>query len=312
MTDHCNLRCRYCMPAAGMAWQARDQMLTADEIVRTVRVFVGLGIRSVRLTGGEPLLRPELPAIVAGIAALDPRPAIAMTTNGISLAQSAERLRRAGLERVNVSLDSPTRDGYARVARRDRFDDVLRGLDAAAAAGLQPIKVNAVVQPGDPEPQAADLLRFCLDRGLELRFIEQMPIGADPGWRREDQVAAAEIRARLSRDFELTPFPTAERGSDPAQRYLVDGGPATVGIVASVTEPFCSQCDRLRLTADGMLRNCLFARDEADLRTPLRGGADDTELAELIRDETRRKARGHGIGEPGFARPGRTMSAIGG
>lgn len=310
--DHCNLRCTYCMPAAGMAWLPRDQILTADEIVRTVRVFVGLGIRAVRLTGGEPLLRPDLPDIVAGIDALRPRPAIAMTTNGVTLSGAAHRLRQAGLDRVNVSLDSPTREGYARVVRRDRFGDVLRGLDVAAEAGLHPIKVNAVILPGDPEAQAVDLLRFCLDRGFELRFIEQMPIGAEPGWRPEDQVPAAEIRERLSRHFELTPLPAAVRGSDPAHRYLVNGGPATLGIIASVTEPFCAQCDRLRVTADGMLRNCLFGQDEADLRTPLRAGADDAELAEIVRAQTRRKARGHGIGEPGFMQPGRSMSAIGG
>lgn len=312
VTDHCNLRCTYCMPAEGLPWMAKAQMLTDDEIVRLVGIFVEHGVRKVRLTGGEPLLRPGLPGLVERLAALSPRPHLAMTTNGLGLEEVAGKLARAGLDRVNVSLDTVDRDVFQRLTRRDRLAEVVAGLAAAAAAGLTPVKVNAVVMRGVNDHGVTDLLDWCLERGYELRFIEQMPLDAQHAWQRAEMISAAEIRAELATRHELTPLPDAARGSAPAESFLVDGGPATVGIIASVTAPFCGACDRVRLTADGMVRNCLFARGEVDLRGPLREGADDSELVRLIRGEMFRKARGHGIGAPDFTQPARPMSAIGG
>lgn len=310
VTDRCNLRCTYCMPAEGLDWLPKPEMLTDDELIRLVRVLVGLGIEAVRLTGGEPLLRRSLVNVVAGIAALEPRPSIAMTTNGIGLDRLAAPLVEAGLDRVNVSLDTTDPQHFARLTRRDRLDDVVRGLAAAAESGLTPVKVNAVAMRGINDVDAPDLLQWCLDRGYELRFIEQMPLDAQHEWDRSLMVTQAELLERLGTRFTLTPVPT--RGSAPAERFFVDGGPAVVGIIASVTAPFCAACDRVRLTADGQLRNCLFARREVDLRAPLRAGATDTELETLIIEEMARKAAGHGIDRADFVQPDRPMSAIGG
>ena len=312
VTDRCNLRCTYCMPAEGLPWLPKPEMLTDEEIVRLVGVFVGLGIRQVRLTGGEPLLRRSLVDVVRGIASLDPRPRIAMTTNGVGLDRLAEPLRAAGLDRVNVSLDTVDADEFAALTRRDRLHDVEAGLKAAGAAGLEPVKVNAVAMRGVNDSSVAELLQWCLDRGYELRFIEQMPLDAQHGWDATSMVSAAEVRTRLEERFTLTELPASDRGSAPAERFLVNGGPATVGIIASVSQPFCQACDRVRLTADGQVRNCLFSRTETDLRGPLRDGASDAELVGLLQAEMWRKARGHGIGEPGFVQPDRPMSAIGG
>jgi cyclic pyranopterin phosphate synthase len=310
VTDRCNLRCTYCMPAEGLDWLPKPEMLTDDEIVRLVRVMVGLGITSVRLTGGEPLLRRSLVDVVAGIAALEPRPRIAMTTNGIGLDRLAAPLAAAGLDRVNVSLDTIDRDHFARLTRRDRFEDVVAGLKAAADAGLTPVKVNAVAMRGVNDADVPDLLQWCLDRGYELRFIEQMPLDAQHAWDRAQMVPQAEILERLGERFRLTPVD--ERGSAPAELFLVDGGPETVGVIASVSAPFCGACDRVRLTADGQLRNCLFARSEVDLRGPLRDGASDGELGDLVIGEMWAKKPGHGIDRPDFHQPDRPMSAIGG
>ncbi len=312
VTDRCNLRCTYCMPAEGLPWLPKDEMLTDAEMLRLVGIFVHLGVRQVRLTGGEPLLRRSVVELVAGIAALEPRPQIAMTTNGVGLARLAAPLALAGLDRVNVSLDTVDAEVFSRLTRRDRLVDVEKGLVAAAEAGLTPVKVNAVAMRGVNDASVADVLSWCLERGYELRFIEQMPLDAQHGWDRSEMISAAELRDRLSERFELTPLPDADRGSAPAERFLVDGGPQTVGIIASVSEPFCAACDRTRLTADGQVRNCLFSERETDLRAPMRQGATDGELAALIRGEMWRKARGHGIGEPGFQQPDRPMSAIGG
>lgn len=310
LTDHCNLRCSYCMPAEGLPWLARPQMLDDDELLRLITLFVELGVTQVRFTGGEPLLRPRLPELLAAVKALDPAPSIALTTNGLGLGTHARPLAEAGLERVNVSLDTPDPATFATLTRRDRWADVVAGLAAADAAGLRPVKVNAVLMRGVNDHQGADLLDWCLERGYELRFIEQMPLDAQHAWQREQMVTAEEVRRELGRRHTLTPVP--ERGSAPAERFLVDGGPATVGIIASVTAPFCGACDRVRLTADGMVRNCLFARGEVDLRGPLRDGASDADLTRLIRGEMWRKARGHGIGDPDFTQPARPMSSIGG
>ena len=312
VTDRCNLRCTYCMPAEGLPWMARAEMLTDEELLRVIGVFVGLGVRQVRLTGGEPLLRRSLVDVVAGIAALEPRPSIAMTTNGVGLERVAGQLADAGLDRVNVSLDTIDSETFSTLTRRDRLQDVEKGLAAASEAGLTPVKVNAVAMRGINDESVANVLSWCLDRGYELRFIEQMPLDAQHGWDRDVMVGADEIRRRLSERFTLTPLPAADRGSAPAERFLVDGGPATVGIIASVSEPFCGTCDRARLTADGQVRNCLFSEQETDLRGPLRDGASDADLVDLINGEMWRKARGHGIGEPDFHQPTRPMSSIGG
>jgi GTP 3',8-cyclase len=312
VTDRCNLRCTYCMPADGLSWMSKPEMLTDEEMLRIIAVFIGLGVRQVRLTGGEPLLRRTLVDLVVGIAELTPRPQIAMTTNGVGLDRLAEPLARAGLDRVNVSLDTIDQQEFFRLTRRDRLVDVEKGLKAAASAGLTPVKVNAVAMRDVNDHSAADVLQWCLDRDYRLRFIEQMPLDAQHEWQRDQMVTAAEIRAQLSTRFTLTPLPDEARGSAPAELFLVDGGPATVGIVASVSAPFCAACDRVRLTADGQVRNCLFARGEVDLRGPLRRGATDAELAGLVQGEMWRKARGHGIGDADFVQPERPMSAIGG
>jgi cyclic pyranopterin phosphate synthase len=312
VTDRCNLRCTYCMPAEGLPWLPKPEMLTDEELLRLVGLFIRDGVTQVRLTGGEPLLRRSIVELVAGIAALEPRPRIAMTTNGVGLARVSQALADAGLDRVNVSLDTIDSETFTQLTRRDRLADVEKGLAAAAEAGLTPVKVNAVAMRGVNDDSVADVLQWCLERGYELRFIEQMPLDAQHAWDRGDMVTADEIRARLSERYTLTPLPAEDRGSAPAERFLVDGGPETVGIIASVTSPFCAACDRTRLTADGQVRNCLFSRTETDLRGPMRDGASDDELLGLMRGEMWRKRRGHGIGDPDFVQPDRPMSAIGG
>ena len=311
LTDRCTLRCTYCMPADGPEWIPRPQLLDDDEVVRLVGIAVGLGVRSVRLTGGEPLLRPRLAALVRRLAALTPRPRLALTTNALLLDRHAGELAAAGLDRVNVSLDTLRPERFRAITRRDGLADVLRGLSAAADAGLTPVKVNTVLVRGVNDDEAADLLRFCLDHGYELRFIEFMPLDAGHTWSRPDLVPAGEVLDRLGERWTLTPV-AETRGSAPAETWLVDGGPARVGVIASVTQPFCAACDRLRLTADGQVRSCLFARSEHDLRGPLRSGAGDDELAAVLRGAVAGKAAGHGIDDVTFVPPERPMSAIGG
>jgi cyclic pyranopterin phosphate synthase len=313
LTDRCNLRCAYCMPPEGLDWLPSPTLLTDDEVVRLARIGVELlGITEVRYTGGEPLLRRGLPGIIARTAALVPRPEISLTTNGIGLARLAGPLRDAGLDRLNVSLDTLRPEVFASLAKRDRLADVLTGLAAAAAAGLTPVKVNAVLMRGFNDDEAVPLLRFCLEHGYQLRFIEQMPLDAQHGWRRENMVSADEILQSLSAEFSLTPDDAHARGSAPAETFLVDGGPARVGVIGSVTRPFCGACDRVRLTADGQIRNCLFARSESNLRDPMRSGASDEELAGIWQRSVAAKLPGHGINDPGFLQPARPMSAIGG
>jgi cyclic pyranopterin phosphate synthase len=312
LTDRCNLRCNYCMPAEGLDWLPTEETLDDDEVVRLVRIGVEqLGVREVRFTGGEPLLRRGLADIVRRTKALEPSPEVSITTNALGLSRTAGTLAAAGLDRVNVSLDTVRRDVFAQITRRDRLDDVLAGLEAADRAGLRPIKVNAVLLRGVNDHLAPELLRFCLDQGYQLRIIEQMPLDAQHGWSREGMVTAEEILARLEPEFTLTPDPE-HRGSAPAETFLVDGGPAKVGVIASVTRPFCGDCDRVRLTADGQVRNCLFAREESDLRASLRGGASDEEIADRWRLAMMTKRPGHGIDDDLFLQPVRPMSAIGG
>jgi GTP 3',8-cyclase len=312
LTDRCNLRCTYCMPAEGLEWMPRAEQLTDAELVRLIGIAVErLGIRELRFTGGEPLLRRGIEEIIAASAALEPRPDISLTTNAVGLARRAGSLAAAGVDRLNVSMDTLRPERFAAITRRDRLHDVLAGLAAARAAGLDPIKINTVLLRGVNDDEACDLLRFAVAEGYELRFIEQMPLDAQHGWERSEMVTAGEIMQLLGHEFTLTPHGEV-RGGAPAERFDVDGGPATVGVIASVTRPFCGACDRTRLTADGQIRTCLFARTETDLRSMLRDGAADAAIADAWRTAMWGKLAGHGIDEPGFLQPERPMSAIGG
>lgn len=315
LTDRCNLRCTYCMPAEGLDWLPGADLLTLDELTRLIGVAVTrLGITGIRFTGGEPLLSPHLEDVVAAAAALQPRPAIAVTTNGVGLAKRASALKKAGLNRVNVSLDTLDPDRFAAITRRRRLPEVLDGLAAAKDAGLSPVKVNAVLDPETGLDDAPALLHFCLEHGYQLRIIEQMPLDAGHHWQRGSVLQADQILAALRREFTLRPDP-APRGSAPAELWQVhDDGTVlgTVGVIASVSAAFCGTCDRTRLTADGQVRSCLFSQQETDLRALLRRGADDDALEAAWRAAMWAKPAGHGINDPGFVQPARPMSAIGG
>jgi len=317
LTDRCNLRCTYCMPEEGLAWMPREQQLTDAEVGRLIRIAVErLGVTEVRFTGGEPLIRRGLVGIVSAAAALSPRPKLSVTTNGIGLERMAVPLLDAGLDRVNISLDTLSPARFRALPPRDRHADVLKGLAGAARAGLTPVKINTVLMRGVNDDEAPDLLRFALDHGYELRFIEQMPLDAQHRWDRHTMVTADDILAALA-DFQLQPD-VVSRGTAPAETWIVpgyaalDGGPARVGVIGSVTRPFCGDCDRTRLTADGQIRNCLFATEESDLRGLLRSGATDAEIAAAWQAATYGKRAGHGIDDPSFLQPVRPMSAIGG
>lgn len=320
LTDRCNLRCQYCMPADGLPWLPGEQVLDDAEVIRLVRIAVErLGIRRIRFTGGEPLLRRGLEDIVAAAAALDSPTGdvdLALTTNGLGLAHRADALRDAGLRRINVSLDTLRPERFAELTRRDRLADVLAGLEAARAAGLTPVKVNSVLMRGINDDEAPDLLAWALANDYRLRFIEQMPLDAQGAWDRSRLVTAQDILTSLGSRFELTPRSQASRGTAPAEQFDVgshDGAlTGTVGVIGSVTRPFCGDCDRTRLTADGQLRSCLFATSETDLRGLLRGGADDEEIAQAWRNTMWVKESGHHIGASDFVQPTRSMSAIGG
>jgi len=315
LTDRCSLRCTYCMPEVFSEWLQRAHLLTADEIVEVVSVAVSCGIQTVRLTGGEPLLNPHVVDIVRRVAGLPNAPEISMTTNGLRLGQLAKPLAEAGLSRVNVSLDTLSRQRFFDITRRDRLSQVLDGIAAAGDAGLHPVKVNTLLQRGVNDDEAVPLLRHALANGWRLRFIEQMPLDAGGLWSRSTMITADEILHDLSREFSLTPVPT--RGSMPAEEYYVDGGLQIVGVIASVTRPFCGSCDRVRLTADGQVRNCLFARQETDVRATLRDASLNpeqrrTRIAARFQASVHAKAAGHGIDDPAFLQPARPMSAIGG
>ncbi|MCQ6269990.1 GTP 3',8-cyclase MoaA [Pseudarthrobacter sp. R1] len=329
LTDKCNLRCTYCMPAEGLEWLAKQAVMSAEEIVRIVRIGVEqLGVRELRLTGGEPLVRHDLVDIIAALRSNHPGLPISMTTNGVGLAKKAAPLKAAGLTRINVSLDSLHEETFTQLTRRPFLNQVLAGVDAAWAAGLGPVKLNAVLMRGINDAEAPSLLAWALGRGYELRFIEQMPLDADHGWTRRNMITAAEIRELLSTDFLLSADPRARDGA-PAERFEVrrrvagsaDGaaGPVlgTVGIIASVTEPFCSDCRRTRITAEGKIMSCLFSREEFDLLGLLRSGASDEVLAQRWQDAMWIKPKAHGMDHvgldaPDFVQPDRSMSAIGG
>nr|WP_246169599.1 GTP 3',8-cyclase MoaA [Actinotalea subterranea] len=313
LTDRCSLRCTYCMPAEGVPWLPGSTMLSTDELVRIAAVGVAQGITEIRLTGGEPLLRPDVVDVVRRMAALTGpggSPEISLTTNALRLPALAAPLRDAGLARVNISIDTLDRERFAALTRRDRLHDTLAGIAAADSVGFSPIKLNAVAMRGVNDDELVDLVRFAVDRGYQMRFIEQMPLDAGHTWDRSAMVTQREVLDALRAAFTLTEVPG--RGSAPAELWYVDGGPATVGVIASVTAPFCGSCDRVRLTADGQLRSCLFARTETDLRTLLREGADDDALAAAVRACITGKKPGHDIDDPSFLQPDRPMSAIGG
>ena len=310
LTDRCNLRCTYCMPNDFAAWLPSEHQLTTDELVRVIEIAVSEGINEVRLTGGEPLLRPDIVEIVSRINAITDAPTLTMTTNALTLEKVAKPLVDAGLTRINISLDTLDRDRFKLMTHRDRIDDVFAGIKAAQDAGIDPIKINAVLLKGVNADEAPALLEWALANNLALRFIEQMPLDAGGIWERSSLVTADDIYADLSKKYELTPCDG--RGSSPAEEFFVNGGPATVGIIGSVTRPFCGACDRLRLTSDGQLRSCLFSLEEMDLRTAMRNGASDEDIAARFRKTVAGKLPGHGINDPKFIQPQRPMSAIGG
>jgi len=298
------------MPNDFAAWLPSEHQLTTDELVRVIEIAVSEGINEVRLTGGEPLLRPDIVEIVSRINAITNAPTLTMTTNALTLEKVAKPLVDAGLTRINISLDTLDRDRFKLMTHRDRIDDVFAGIKAAQDAGINPIKINAVLLKGVNADEAPALLEWALANNLALRFIEQMPLDAGGIWERSSLVTADDIYADLSTRYELTPCDG--RGSSPAEEFFVDGGPATVGIIGSVTRPFCGACDRLRLTSDGQLRSCLFSLEEMDLRTAMRNGASDEDIAERFRKTVAGKLPGHGINDPKFIQPQRPMSAIGG
>ncbi|WP_262001581.1 GTP 3',8-cyclase MoaA [Microbacterium sp. Mcb102] len=316
LTDRCSLRCTYCMPEQGNEWLARESILSVDEIVRVARIAAEAGITTFRLTGGEPLLRRDIVDIVRRLREIDTEDGpvqVAMTTNGIRLDEVLDDLISAGLSRLNISIDTLRPDRFAALTRRDRLDDVLRGIAAASASGLRPLKLNTVAMRGVNDDELCDLVEFATARGAELRFIEQMPLDSGHTWDRDQMVTREEILDTLSERWTLTEIPG--RGGAPAERWHLDGGAATVGVIASVTAPFCGACDRLRLTADGQLRNCLFSTDEFDLLPVLRATGDpgsDAAVDDVLRRCVWAKLPGHAINDPAFLQPARGMNAIGG
>ena len=308
VTDRCNFRCQYCMPAEGMQWLPREEILSFEEIERFARVCTRhFGFDGIRLTGGEPLVRAHLPELVQRLARLDED--IALTTNGATLRLHANALAEAGLKRINVSLDSLRPERFLELTRRDELDRVLDGIDAAVDAGLQPVKINAVMMRGINDDEIIDFAEFGREKGLTVRFIEFMPLEAGEIWNEDLVVPAAEIVETIN---DVIPIEPVVRGSEPAERWRYSDGKGEVGVIASVTKPFCGDCDRVRLTAEGQFRTCLFAVDEFDMRSLLRNEASDEEIAKAIVDAVGTKWAGHSIGQVNFIRPSRTMSQIGG
>ena len=319
LTDRCSLRCLYCMPPGHAKWLPKPDLLTEDEFLRLIGIAVhDLGVRDVRFTGGEPLLYNGVTRLIAATTAMDTAPNTALTTNGLALARHAAGLRAAGLMRLNVSLDTLNPARYARITGADRLGDVLDGLAAAKAAGFDPIKIDTVLLRGINDDEAVDLTRWAITSGYQLRFIEQMPLGPPGSWHRDEMITADEILAMLGAKLNLTPEPASQRGSAPAETWIVKGVDvppgvtATVGVIGSVTRPFCEACNRTRLTADGHIRTCLFAEEETDIRTLLRAGADDKTLAQAWADAMWAKPPGHKINDAALVQPSRPMWAIGG
>ena len=312
VTDRCNIRCFYCMPEENVRFRPREEILTFEEIVRFVRVLARLGVNKLRLTGGEPLVRADVVELVAELSRIDGIHEIALTTNGILLAEHAAGLKRAGLTRVNISLDTLSEQTFRRIARRDGLDRVLEGIEAARRVGFERIRLNAVAIKGITESEIVPLTQFALDRDMQMRFIEFMPLDAEQHWQHEQVLSGEEIRQAI--EDAIGPLEPEERydPSQPASDYRFQPGRGSVGFINPVSQPFCEQCNRLRLTAEGQMRNCLFSTVEWDARALLRGGASDEEIAALARACVRAKKPGHGIDEPGFLRPERAMYQIGG
>ena len=312
VTDRCNFRCQYCMPAEGLPWLDRAELLSFEEIERLVRVLVSLGVVDVRLTGGEPLVRRDFPLLVGMLAEIDGLRDLSLTTNGYLLERDADALVAAGLRRVNVSVDSLQRDRFFQITRRDSLPQVLRGIEAIARhPELRPIKLNAVALRGFTEEEAVPFAEYARRTGFQVRFIEFMPLDADRAWSEDAVLTGDEIRAILERVHPLEELPREPSATARVFRFR-DGAGGEIGFVNPVSEPFCADCDRIRLTSDGKLRTCLFSLHETDLRGPVRAGASDDEIAEIVRDAVWRKELKHHVGEPGFRQPPRTMSAIGG
>lgn len=308
VTDRCNFRCTYCMPAEGLQWQRREDLLTFEEIERLAKLMVErFGVTAIRLTGGEPTVRANLPVLVGKLAALDVD--LAMTTNGVTLPLLATELRSAGLRRINISLDSLRAERFVQITRRDDLARVLEGVQAALDAGFSPVKVNVVVMKGINDDEICDFARFGREHGVVVRFIEFMPLDADAVWSNSKVMTQDEILHSLTREFELVPV---DRTSAPATRWRYADGGGEIGVVASVSESFCGSCDRVRITADGQFRNCLFATDETDLRALLRGGVSDDVIAATLQRSVAAKWAGHSINQVSFVRPRRSMSEIGG
>jgi cyclic pyranopterin phosphate synthase len=310
VTDRCNFRCTYCMPPEGVAWLPKEEILTFEELTRVLGIFVGLGVHAIKVTGGEPTVRADLPRLVRMFRGVGPDLDISLTTNGTLLESLAAPLAEAGVDRATVSCDSLMRHRFAEMTRRDALDKVLRGLRAAEAAGLTPIKINTVVIGGTNDDEVVDFARWARETGFEVRFIEYMPLDAQHAWERSKVVPAARILDAIDAVY---PLQARNHGAEPAASYVfADGAPGAVGVIAAVTEPFCESCDRLRITAEGQVRACLFSLEETDLRGPLRAGASDEELATMIRTSVWRKWSGHRIDHPDFVQPVRSMSMIGG
>ncbi len=311
VTDRCNFRCQYCMPAEGLPWLERSEILSFEEIARLVALFAAMGVADVRLTGGEPLVRREFPRLVAMLAQTEGVEDLSVTTNGFLLDRDAEALVRAGMNRFNVSIDSLQRDRFFELTRRDALPQVLRGLEVLGSfPEAHPIKVNAVAIRGFTEEEVLPFAEFARRTPYEVRFIEYMPLDADHAWTPEQVLSGAEIRAAIDAVHPLEPVPREPHAT--ARVYRFADGRGKIGFIDPVSEPFCADCNRIRLTADGRLRTCLFSLNETDLRTPMRDGADEHELEAIIRDAVWRKELKHHVGEPGFIQPARTMSAIGG
>jgi cyclic pyranopterin phosphate synthase len=311
VTDRCNFRCRYCMPPEGLPWLPKDQLLTYEEIEHLVAVLVECGVRSLKVTGGEPLVRRDVPELVRKLRGLGDDLDISITTNGFLLGKVAAELKDAGLDRVTVSCDSLIKHRFADMTLRDALDEVLEGLRVSAKLGLTPVKINTVVIRGTNEDEAVAFAELARDTGYEVRFIEYMPLDAQDDWSAAGVVPGAEILERVQDAYELVP--DTDEQPEPATPFrFVDGAPGRIGIIPSVTQPFCSTCNRLRLTADGQLRACLFALEETDLRGPLRAGVSDDEIARLASSCVAAKWAGHRIGKDDFVKPERSMSMIGG
>ncbi|HEX6843811.1 MAG TPA: GTP 3',8-cyclase MoaA [Actinomycetota bacterium] len=310
VTDRCNFRCSYCMPAEGLAWLPKDELLTFEELTRALALFVRLGVRSLKVTGGEPTVRADLPRLVRMFRDVGPDLDISITTNGMLLDTLAGPLAEAGVDRATVSCDSLLRHRFAEMTRRDALERVLSGLRASEAAGLTPIKINTVVIGGTNDDELVGFARWARETGYEVRFIEYMPLDAQHAWEREKVVPAARV---LEAIHAVHPIEPDGATNEPAANYrFVDGAPGRVGVIASVTQPFCDTCNRLRLTAEGMFRTCLFALEETDLRGPMRDGASDDELEGLLRGAVWGKWAGHRINHADFVQPARSMSMIGG